>query len=221
MPHLDERLKKVAQQIRATTHVDIGSDHAHLLVALLRSGRVEKGIAIENKRQPLSHSQHALLGLNAEARFADGLEGLLVGEADSLSICGMGAESIVSILERSPERIPDFVVLQPNRRPDLIRRWGFANGFHLVDEQVAFGHWPYVILSYRKRSGREVDPAFQQIDHQADLLFGPWLLQRREPEFVALLLEEQDYWQQFRQISETSLERRDAIERVLKRWSDL
>ena len=219
MPHLDERLKKVAQQIRVRTHADIGSDHANLLVALLRSGRVERGIAIENKQQPLFHSQSALSGLNAEARFADGLEGLLAGEADSLSICGMGAESIVSILERSPERIPDFVILQPNRLPDLIRRWGFASGFHLVDEQVAFGHWPYVILSYRK-SGQEADPAFQQIDHQADLLFGPWLLQRREPAFVALLREEQSYWQQFKQISEISLERRDAIERVLKRWSE-
>lgn len=220
MPHLDERLKKVAQQIRVTTHADIGSDHANLLVALLRSGRVEKGIAIENKQQPLFHSQHALLGLNAEARFADGLDGLLAGEADGLSICGMGAESIVSILERSPERIPDFVVLQPNRRPDLIRRWGFASGFHLVDEQVAFGHWPYVILTYRK-AGQEADPAFPQVDHQADLLFGPWLLKRREPAFVELLREEQIYWQQFKQISEVSLERRDAIERVLKRWSEL
>ncbi|MGB0759921.1 MAG: tRNA (adenine(22)-N(1))-methyltransferase [Rubripirellula sp.] len=220
MPHLDERLKKVAQQIRVTTHVDIGSDHANLLVALLRSGRVKKGIAIENKQQPLLHSQQALVGLDAEVRFADGLDGLLAGEADSLSICGMGAENIVSILERSPERIPEFVVLQPNRRPDLIRRWGFASEFHLVDEQLAFGHWPYVILTYRKM-GHEADPAFQQIDHQADLLLGPWLLQRRETAFVELLLEEQNYWKDFTQISERSLERRDAIDRVLKRWHPL
>ncbi len=220
MPHLDERLKKVAQQIRVTTHADIGSDHAHLLVALLRSGRVKKGIAIENKQQPLFHSQYALSGLNAEARFADGLEGLLAGEADSLSICGIGAENIVSILESRPERIPDFVILQPNRRPELIRRWGFESEFHLVDEQVAFGHWPYVILTYRK-AGAEADPAFSQIDHQADLFFGPWLLQRREPAFVELLRAEQSYWRQFEQISEVSLARRDAIDRVLKRWSEL
>ncbi|HBV63866.1 MAG TPA: SAM-dependent methyltransferase [Rhodopirellula sp.] len=220
MPHLDERLKKVAQQIRVKTHVDIGSDHANLLVALLRSGRVEKGIAIENKKQPLCHSQLALSGLNAEARFADGLEGLMAGEADSLSICGMGAESIVSILERRPERIPDLVVLQPNRRPDLIRRWGFTSEFHLVDEQLACGHWPYVILTYRK-VGREADPAFPQIDHQADLFFGPWLLQRREPALVELLREEQSYWKKFEQISEASLARRDAIDRVLRGWSDL
>lgn len=220
MPHLDERLQKVAQQISVTTHADIGSDHANLLVALLRSGRVERGIAIENKQQPFLHSQHALSGLNAEARFADGLEGLVPGEADSLSICGMGAENIVSILERSPERIPPLVVLQPNRRPDLIRRWGIVSGFHLVDEQLAFGHWPYAILVYRK-AGLEADPAFQQFDHQADLLLGPWLLRRRDPAFVEMLREEQRYWQRFKQISQVSLQRRDAIERVLKRWSEL
>ena len=124
------------------THADIGSDHANLLVALLRSGRVAKGIAIENKQQPLFHSEAALLGLNAEARLADGLDGLVEGEADSLSICGMGAESIVSILSSHPKRIPELIVLQPNRRADLIRRWGIDSGFHLVDEQIAYAHWP-------------------------------------------------------------------------------
>lgn len=217
MPHLDERLKKVAQQIRVNTHADIGSDHAHLLVALLRSGRITKGIAIENKQQPLLHSQNALCDLNAESRLADGLDGLAVGEVDSLSICGMGAESIVSILDSGPERIPELVVLQPNRRADLIRKWGIRRGYHLVDEQIAFGHWPYVILTYRK-SAQDVDPAYQHIDHQADLLLGPWLLKRREAGFIDLLREEQRYWQQFKRISEASLERRNAIQRVLERW---
>ena len=217
MPRLDERLKKVAQQIRVKTHADIGSDHAHLLVALLRSGRITKGIAIENKQQPLLHSQSALCDLNAESRLADGLDGLAVGEVDSLSICGMGAESIVSILDSGPERIPELVVLQPNRRADLIRKWGIRSGYQLVDEQIAFGHWPYVILTYRK-SAQHVDPVYQHIDHQADLLLGPWLLKRREAEFVDLLREEQRYWQQFKQISEASLERRNAVQRVLERW---
>jgi tRNA (adenine22-N1)-methyltransferase len=218
LPHLDERLKKVAKKIRVKTHADIGSDHANLLVALLRSGRVAKGIAIENKQQPLFHSEAALLGLNAEARLADGLDGLVEGEADSLSICGMGAESIVSILSSHPKRIPELIVLQPNRRADLIRRWGIDSGFHLVDEQIAYGHWPYVILTYR-RAGHGADPAYRQIDHQADLLLGPWLVQRREAAFVDLLREEQRYWEQFTQISDASLERRNAIQRVLKRWT--
>ena len=217
MPRLDERLKTVARQIKAATHADIGSDHANLLVALLRSGRIARGIAIENKQQPFAQSRNALRNLNAEARLADGLDGLEIGEADSLSICGMGAESIVAILERHPARIPNLIVLQPNRRADLIRKWGVSSGYHLIDEQIAFGHWPYMILTYRK-AGPELDPAYQQFDYQAGLLLGPWLLQRRDTEFVEMLREERAYWLQFKQISDSSRERLDAIQRVLEVW---
>ena len=217
LPHLDARLKKVAQQIRTTVHVDVGSDHANLLVALLKGGRIVRGIAIENKHQPFLHSQQALQGLDAETRFADGLDGLAPGEADSLSICGMGAESIVSILAANPGRIPPLVILQPNRQAELIRQWGIDSGFHLVDEQMAHGHWPYVILIYRKEDAAS-DPAFTKVDHEADLLFGPWLLKRREEGLVRQIQDEQQYWQQFERISEASVSRRDAIERVLNRW---
>ncbi|MDE0864872.1 MAG: class I SAM-dependent methyltransferase [Rubripirellula sp.] len=217
MPYLDARLKKVAQQIRTTVHVDLGSDHANLLVALLKSGRIERGIAIENKQQPFLHSRRALQGLDAEARFAEGLEGLVPGEADSLSICGMGAENIVSILAANPDCIPPLVILQPNRRAELIRQWGLDSGFHLLDEQIAHGHWPYVILTYRKADAVS-DPAYTKVDHEADLLLGPWLLKRREERFVAQIQEEQQYWQQFERISDESVLRRDTIERVLTRW---
>ena len=218
LPHLDARLKKVAQQIRTTVHVDVGSDHANLLVALLKGGRIERGIAIENKQQPWRHSQQALNGLDAEVRLAEGLDGLASGEADSLSICGIGAESIVSILAAHPDRIPPLVILQPNRRSELIRQWGLDSGFHLVDEQMAYGHWPYEILIYRQ-ADTVSDPAFTRVDHEADLLFGPWLLKRREEEFVTRIQEEQQYWQQFATISDQSVSRRDTIERVLQRWN--
>ena len=89
MPRLDARLKSVAQQVCCRVHADIGSDHGHLLKALLAAGRIQRGIAIENKRQPFLNSQTTLQGVNADVRFADGIEGLKAGEADSLSICGI------------------------------------------------------------------------------------------------------------------------------------
>ncbi len=38
----------VAEQIRSGTHIDVGSDHGRLLKALLASGRIDRGIAIEH-----------------------------------------------------------------------------------------------------------------------------------------------------------------------------
>lgn len=95
---LDDRLAAVADQIKSTTHVDIGSDHGSLLVALLNQDRIKFGIAVENKQRPFDNSVRALAGLPAEVRLGDGLNPIEIGEADSLSICGMGAESIRDIL---------------------------------------------------------------------------------------------------------------------------
>src|SRR6056297_785499 len=97
LPRLDERLKIVASLIRCRVHADIGSDHGHLLKALLKSGRIEFGIAIENKTQPFLNSRKTLADCRADVRLADGLAGLQKGEADCLSLCGMGGRSMVRI----------------------------------------------------------------------------------------------------------------------------
>lgn len=214
MPKLDVRLQTVASQIRSATHVDIGSDHGGLLVSLLQSGRIDRGIAIENKRQPYENSCRALARLAADVRFGEGLAVLEPEEAESLSICGMGAERIVKILQAFPTRIPSWVVLQPNRQPELIRQWALRNGFHLKDEQIARCHWPYVIMSFR-RAGNSHDPAYQHVDQEAALLFGPLILKRRDSKFQDQLREEQEYLSGFARLTPGRTERLRLIRKVL------
>ena len=213
MPHLDIRLRTVAKQIRAHCHADIGSDHGKLLVALLHAGRIQSAIAIENKLYPFENSRRALIGLNGEARYADGLHGLDVGEAESLSICGMGGASMVGILKAIPQRVPHQVVLQPNCDEELVRRWGFDNGFHLVDEQIAWSHRPYVVLTYRSASG--LDPAYAKQDRDAAFMFGPINLARRDQPFIERLIEERKYLLTLNRLSDTTHHRLRLIELVL------
>ena len=216
MPRLDDRLKVVAKQIRSPVHADIGSDHGHLLKALLTAGRIERGIAIENKQQPYLNSRATLDGLPADVRLADGLDGLQEDEADSLSICGIGGEAMVRILEKHPRRLPSLVILQPNRRPEILRRWGLENGFHLADEQIALGHWAYVILRFEKvPSSTDSDDAYEGLDREAAILLGPHLLRRYDPDFAARLCEEQRYLQGLKQLNPEAAMRRDIITRVL------
>ncbi len=212
---MDVRLKTVAHMIRSAVHADVGSDHALLLVSLLRSGRIERGIAIENKLQPFQNSRDALAGLAAEARFSDGLESLKPHEADSLSICGMGGESMVKILEAHPDRVPRRIVLQPNRRADLVRQWALRAGFHIVDEQIAWGHWPYEIMLFEKAYALEADPAYASVEKDAALMFGPLALRRGEARFVDRLREEQVYLSQFSTLKPYGRERLRLIEQVL------
>lgn len=214
MPHLDVRLRTVAQQIRADSHADIGSDHGHLLVALIRAGRIGYGIAVENKQQPFKNSQKALRGLNAETRLGDGFAALSPGEIDSVSICGMGGETILRILRAGQQRLPERLVLQPNRRPELLRRWAFENSYHLVDEQIAWGHWPYAILCLQ-RSDDHRDTAYDEIDPTAAFLFGPLLIRRWDRKFVDRLREERQYLRGFDRLGSESAARLSALEQLL------
>jgi len=218
MPRLDDRLKTVARQIihqpnQRNAHVDVGSDHGHLLKALLATGRIDFGIAIENKRVPFQNSIKTLAGMNVDLRFADGLSGLQVDEADSLSLCGMGGETMIRILAEHPDRIPKLLVLQPNRRADLVRRWAIENDFALIDEQIAVGHWRYVILRFEKLSS-DRETCYDDLDFEAAILLGPHLIQRWQPEFVLGLREEYAYLSQLKPNAGNAKKRLDAIERI-------
>lgn len=216
MPKLDVRLIAVAQQIRSKTHVDIGSDHGGLLVSMLNSGRIEHGIAIENSRQPFQNSARALTGLPAEVRFGDGLNALQQGEADSLSICGLGAKSMRRILTAYPIRVPAHVVLQTSQEPEIIRRWALDNGYHLVDERIARGRWPYAILSFRRADDSQaIDPAYENVNRQAALLFGPLVLKRQDRPFESQLREEESYWGRFDRLEPRRAHRLILIREIL------
>lgn len=214
MPRLDERLKVVARQIRGACHVDVGADHGHLLKALIKAGRIERGIAIENKRQPFLNSQATLAGLPADVRFGEGLTPLAVDEADSLSICGMGGESIVRILLEFPDRVPALVVLQPNKRPERVRQWGLHSGYQLLNEPRTAGQRAFQILVFA-RSAEPSDPAYHAVDREAALLFGPLNLRHRDPQFLEALREERRYLAQLDRLDRHAASRLAAINRVV------
>ncbi len=213
---LDDRLVAVAQQIRSGTHADIGSDHGSLLVRLLERGKVEYGIAIENKRLPYENSARALRNLPADVRLGDGLSVLRTDEADSLSICGLGAESMREILLANPDRIPRSVVLQVFHKPEIIRRWALNHGFHLLHEQTTRGRRAYTIMSFdRADDFSSRDPAYEGIDLESALLFGPFALSREDRQFDLQLQSEEAWWQKFDRLSAVSALRLKLLRKVM------
>lgn len=217
MPKLDQRLIAVTRRIGSGVHADIGSDHGLLLASLLGSGRIDYGIAIENKQQPWENSKATLAGLAAEARFGDGLDVLKGGEADSLSICGMGAENMIAILRRHPDRIPNTLVLQPNSRAELVRQWAWDAGFWLVAEEVVRTTGKYAVLSFERApaEGEQCDPAYTDIDRDCGFAFGPLMLKENSPAFVSDLREEEIWWSRFRKLQPQAEHRLKLIQKVL------
>lgn len=178
MPHLDARLQAALHLIRAETHADIGSDHAHLPIRLAQLGRVTRGVIVEVNPGPLDHARvnvaRAGLTDRLEVRAGNGLAPLAPGEVQSASMTGMGAQTMLGILTRTPDRAPDALVLQPNDSPEPLRRWAQERGYHVAAEVLAPGFWRYPVLRLERQSGP--DPAYAALPEAAALRYGPLLL---------------------------------------------
>ncbi|WP_454192116.1 tRNA (adenine(22)-N(1))-methyltransferase [Paenibacillus sp. Marseille-Q7038] len=121
---------------------DIGSDHALLPVACVRSGQAVKAIAGELNEGPFeaAKKQVASAGLSAniEVRRGDGLDVIEPGEVDTVTIAGMGGALIAAILDRGIHRLEGVtrLILQPNVGEDILRRWLYEHDFVVEAERI-------------------------------------------------------------------------------------
>ncbi len=175
---LDARLGAVLALVRAEVHADIGTDHARLPVALIRSGRARRCVAVELNPGPLAQARRNVAGAGLagqiEVRAGDGFAPLRPGEADSASLCGMGAATIRGVLERAGAALPTRLVLQPNDSPEPLRVWAQARGYHLTAEALTEGYWLYPVLALERAGGP--DPAYMGLPPAAARRYGPLLL---------------------------------------------
>ncbi len=181
---------------------DIGSDHAMLPVYLLQAGKCPSAIAGELNTGPFqaAKKQIAEAGLTKviAARQGNGLAVLTPGEADTVTIAGMGGALMVEILEagRSAGKLAGVreLVLQPNVGEELVRKWLVLHGYVLQAETIleedgriyevlhalSASHSPSSI-----RNEDVYDPAFLQTamdtERKREWLYrmGPYLLRER------------------------------------------
>lgn len=177
-PTLDARLHAVFDLIRAEAHADIGSDHAHLPIRLVQAGRAGRCVVVELNPGPLAHARQnvALSGLSGQidVRQGDGFGPLLPGEVQSASLCGMGAATILKVVQAAGEKLPPALVLQPNDSARSLRVWAQQSGFHLRAETLVPGYWSYPVLRFERQEG--ADPAYSGLPEAAALRYGPLLL---------------------------------------------
>lgn len=143
--NLSQRLAAIATCVPEGGRLaDIGSDHALLPVFLCQTGRVERAVAGELNPGPLeaARRQVAEAGLSGriDVRAGDGLSVLAAGEADTVTIAGMGGNLIAQILQDGLDAGKlagvNRLVLQPNVAEDAVRRWLFEHRWVLAKEQI-------------------------------------------------------------------------------------
>lgn len=124
---------------RGVRVADIGTDHGHLPISLIRSGITDRVIACDIREKPLQNARTNIEKtgtVGIELRLGDGLSPICPDEVDYIVIAGMGGEVIASIIEAA-EWVKDqkyTLLLQPMTSADALRRFLCENGFKIESE---------------------------------------------------------------------------------------
>ncbi|MBQ5932270.1 MAG: SAM-dependent methyltransferase [Lachnospiraceae bacterium] len=140
---LSERLAMSAGMVTAGSSVaDVGCDHAHTCIWLVKHRDVPRAVAMDVRPGPLSHADANIrlygLGEKIETRLSDGLTALKQGETDTIIIAGMGGTLTVQILERglAKAKTAKELILQPQSDLGLVRSFLMKHGFIITEEKM-------------------------------------------------------------------------------------
>lgn len=217
---LSERLELVLSFVEhGESAADVGTDHGHVPVELVRRNVVKKAVAMDVRKGPLSRATEniALAGLSGqiETRLSDGVTKLLPDEADSVVIAGMGGELIIKILENG-RHMWDSVkqwVLSPQSEIFKVRRWLLENGFVIWKEDMVLEDGKYYTVMDVRRGDTGADMLTD-----AGALYGDYLIRAKNPVLLTYLKEEEAKLLRF--IDDLSAKAGDS-ERAAERLSEL
>jgi tRNA (adenine22-N1)-methyltransferase len=138
---MSRRLETIAKHvIPGLPMADIGTDHAYVPCALLRARIVPHAIASDVRAGPLAHArthiERAGMQQSIAVRLGDGLSVLSPGEVGTVTICGMGGQTIASMLSPHTLRGVSRLIVQPQGAAHRVRAAIYESGWMLRSEQV-------------------------------------------------------------------------------------
>lgn len=141
---LDGRLSSAAKFVRqGARFADIGTDHAHLPIFLLKSGRINYAVCSDINEGPLASArENALLAAvtdKIDFTLANGADALREKEVSDIAVCGMGGELIAEIITRADFLKKEGVrlILQPMSKQSALREALASLGFSVIDEDYS------------------------------------------------------------------------------------
>lgn len=151
---LSPRLRQVADLVPpGTALADVGTDHGRLPVWLIQHGVIDRAVASDLRPGPLSSAKALAerwgLSDRVDFRLCDGLAAVGEREGETVTVAGMGGETIAHVLEGCPWRAAPGhrYILQPMSAHYELRRYLWTHGFAIEEERlVAEGETLYTVL---------------------------------------------------------------------------
>lgn len=180
LPPLSSRLKACYSFVRQGDRVaDIGCDHGYLGITLLLNNVARSVIAADVNFQPLASAKQNAARFGTEDRMtfhlSDGVQNI-PRDFDTLVCAGMGADTIISILDAAPwlQSKQYRLILQcQSKRPEL-RKYLYQQGYCIQNETLAEdGKFIYTVM--------EVVYDHQAVITEKDYYISPALLDSGSP----------------------------------------
>ena len=150
---LSSRLKQCCAFIpKGAVVADVGCDHGYLSIYLLKNGIANRVIASDINEQPLrsAMANAARFGVDERISFYLSDGAVSIPRDFSHMVCaGMGADTMISILERSPwlKDSRYTLILQCQSKTPMLRRYLWDNGFSISRETaLKDGRFLYTVM---------------------------------------------------------------------------
>lgn len=134
---------------------DVGCDHGYLSIYLLKNGIARAVYASDVAEGPLQSALRNAVKFGVKEKISfylsDGVKNV-PRDFDTLICAGMGADTMISILEAAPwlQSSSYRLILQCQSKRELLRKYLSDNGWHIREEQVLRdGRFLYTVMDVR------------------------------------------------------------------------
>lgn len=209
---VSKRIKTLVSLIpKDSTVVDIGCDHAGLLIYGIRHNIITKGYGIDIAKGPLGHAlenvKQAKLENSIKLILANGLE-YFKEEANCYVLAGMGTQTILDIIKNYTFEEEDTLIIQSNTKHSELRMELNNLGFKIKDEVFIIDKKiPVCMLS--------VSLGNQCLTHQ-EYVLGPVLMKRHNEDYIKHLNRRKTHLQEIVAGNENVMEEIEFIDGYLK-----
>ena len=204
-----QRIELLASLAKGSNSLlDLGCDHAYVLIEAIKKYDVKQGIASDISNGPLKMAKDSIIKANLDDKIeiilSDGFQNVN-SYFDTCIIAGMGGLLIKDIIEKGLSKLDNKkLILEPNNKQYELRKYLNQNGFKIIDE--------YSILDQNKYYEIIVVIKQQELLSEFELKYGPILLQKRDEVFLKYYQDKYNFLNNIYKDITDSIERNNKIE---------
>ena len=188
---LSKRLECIFQMIEPCQCLcDIGTDHAHIPIAAIQNGVVQKAIASDVRKGPCDVARKNIaahgLAQQIEVRMGSGFQTVKPGECDCAVIAGMGGHLMLDLFGEATETLKQCkqLVVQPQNALERIRAFFYEEGYAIQSEKLVYDEGKFYTVFSVAYTGKKVEK------ERIDTYIGEGLLRGPDPLLEAYLEKE-------------------------------